>query len=466
VRKSMAIIEVNKTAYESKRILIVGLAKSGIAVASVLKSLKADVTITDLQKREALENLINEAVSYVDDFILGEMPKTISGFDLIIMSPGVPMTIALVKEARELKIPVIGEIELAYRLCKGYFIGITGTNGKTTTTSLVGEIFKKASREHHVVGNIGIPAISKALETTTETAMITELSSFQLESIETFRAHIAAIINITPDHLNRHKTMENYILAKARVFENQGPEDFLILNADDPELVALAPRANGRVVWFSREKALPEGAFIQDGFFCMAWEGTVHCIAPVTSLFIPGKHNIQNALVAMTIAFLSNIEATIIEETFCSFKGVAHRVAYIDTIDNRVFYNDSKGTNPDATICAIEAMVKPTVLIAGGMDKGSDFSDVAKIMSGKVKALILLGETKLALKREAEKVGIEHIVLVEDMEQAVNTAYDVSEQGDAILLSPACASWDMYADFEARGAHFETCVKALKLRRQ
>jgi len=462
----MATIEENKMAYESKRILIVGLARSGIAVAKVLKSLNAEVTITDLQKREALETLINEAVSYVDDFILGEMPKAIGLYDLVVMSPGVPLTIALVKEAKDLNIPVIGEIELAYRLCNGYFIGITGTNGKTTTTSLVGEIFKNASRAHHVVGNIGLPAISKALEASGDTAMITELSSFQLESIDTFKAHIAAMINITPDHLNRHKTMTNYISAKARIFENQKSEDFLILNADDPELVALAPKATGRLVWFSRERVLPEGAYIEKGMFCMAWQGVVHRIAPVASLFIPGKHNIQNALVALTIAFLSNIDASIIEQTFCTFKGVAHRVAYIDTIENRVFYNDSKGTNPDATICAIEAMVRPTVLIAGGMDKGSDFSELVKVMSGKVKALVLLGETKMALKHQAEKGGIEKIILVEDMAQAVNTAYDVSTEGDAILLSPACASWDMYANFEARGGHFETCVKALKLRWQ
>ena len=462
----MATIEINKRAYESKRILIVGLAKSGIAVAKVLKSLNAEVTITDLQKREALETLINEAVSYVDDFILGEMPKAIGMYDLVVMSPGVPMTIALVKEANDLNIPVIGEIELAYRLCNGYFIGITGTNGKTTTTSLVGEIFKNASRAHYVVGNIGLPAISKALEASGDTAMITELSSFQLESIDTFKAHIAAMINIAPDHLNRHKTMTNYISAKAKIFENQESGDFLILNADDPELVALAPKATGRLVWFSRERVLPEGAYIEKGMFCMAWQGVVHRIAPVASLFIPGKHNIQNALVALTIAFLSNIDASIIEQTFCTFKGVTHRVAYIDTIENRVFYNDSKGTNPDATICAIEAMVRPTVLIAGGMDKGSDFSELVKVMGGKVKALVLLGETKMALKHQAEKGGIEKIILVEDMAQAVNTAYDVSTEGDAILLSPACASWDMYANFEARGGHFETCVKALKLRWQ
>jgi len=459
----MAIGEVNKTAYESKRILIVGLAKSGIAAAKVLKSLNADVTITDLQSREALAALINEAAPYVDEFILDGMPKAIGDFDLIVMSPGVPMGIALVGDAKAQGIPVIGEIELAYRLCNGYFIGITGTNGKTTTTALVGEIFKNASRAHHVVGNIGLPAVSKALEASSETAMITELSSFQLESIDTFSVRIAALINITPDHLNRHKTMANYIDAKARIFENQQAEDFLILNADDPELVALAPKVKGQVVWFSKERVLSEGAYIDQGDFCMAWQGNVHRVAPVTSLFIPGKHNVQNALVAMAIAFLSNIDIAIIEQTFRSFKGVAHRIAYIETVDERTFYNDSKGTNPDATICAIEAMTRPTVLIAGGMDKGSDFSQVALAMKDKVKAVILLGETKLALKDEIEKAGIKTITLVDDMAQAVKAAYEASDKGDAILLSPACASWDMYANFEARGSHFETCVRALKL---
>jgi UDP-N-acetylmuramoylalanine--D-glutamate ligase len=450
--------------YEQKHVLIVGMAKSGIAVAGVLKKLGAKVTMTDLKTGEKLGALVDEAAPHADDFILGKMPEVITAYDLIVMSPGVPMDIALVQAAKASGIEVIGEIELAYRLCSGSFIGITGTNGKTTTTTLTGEIFENAHRAHFVVGNIGVPAVSKALAATPDTVMITELSSFQLESIQAFKPHIAAVVNITPDHLNRHKTMANYIAAKARVFENQTQEDYAILNADDPLVAALAAQMNAKIVYFSLDSVLNEGVFIEDGAFVAVLDGVTTKIAEVSELFIPGRHNHQNALVAIAIALLSGIAPEVIRETLMAFKGVEHRIAYVTTVNDRIFYNDSKGTNPDSTLCAIAAMTRPTVLIAGGMDKGSSFELLANALHGNVKALVLLGETREKIKAAALEAGFENIYLVSNMEEAVEKAYTLSAEGDAILLSPACASWDMYPNFETRGLHFKSCVKSIEVR--
>ncbi|MBS7527537.1 UDP-N-acetylmuramoyl-L-alanine--D-glutamate ligase [Fusibacter paucivorans] len=457
-------MNANMKQFEQKHILIVGMAKSGIAAASVLKKLQARVTITDLKTSEKLGALVDEAAPFADDFILGSMPEDIDAYDLIVMSPGVPMAIALVQKAKENHVEVIGEIELAYRLCKGSFIGITGTNGKTTTTALTGEIFEAAHRDHFVVGNIGLPAVSKALAATADTLMVTELSSFQLESIHTFKPHIAAVINITPDHLNRHKTMANYIAAKARIFENQSSEDFAVLNADDPLVSALAQQIKAKVVYFSLDRVLEEGVFIEDDAFIISIDGIRTKIADVSDLMIPGRHNRQNALVAMAIAFLSGIAPEAMRETLKTFKGVEHRIAYVSTVNDRVFYNDSKGTNPDSTLCAIAAMTRPTVMIAGGMDKGSSFELLAEALPERIKALVLLGETREKITAAAERAGFDNCYLVENMEAAVEKAYELSAPGDAILLSPACASWDMYPNFEARGLHFKACVKSIEIR--
>lgn len=449
---------------KEKNILIVGMAKSGVAAAKVLKSLDAVVTVTDSKSAEAFGELLDEAAPFVDDFILGHNPEILGNFDLVIMSPGVPMTIDLVENARRQGIEVIGEIELAYRLCQGQFIGITGTNGKTTTTSLVGQIFENANRDHYVVGNIGIPAVSKALKASEDTLMITELSSFQLESIKEFKTHIAVVINITPDHLNRHKTMANYVAAKARIFENQGPEDYAILNADDPEVMALKEGLKGRVVLFSRDQVLERGVYIDKGAFYINLDGDPIEVLKTKDLFVPGRHNLQNALVAITICALAGIDLPVIVDTLKTFKGVEHRVEYVTNFANRIFYNDSKGTNPESTICAIEAMSKPTILIAGGMDKGSEFEALIQSFNGKIKALVLMGETKVKIKDTAEKRGFDTIYLVENMEEAVEKAFSLSEEGDVVLLSPACASWDMYPNFETRGLHFKSCVKSLEIR--
>ena len=453
-----------ETNIKGKHVLIVGMAKSGIAAAKTLKQFDAFITMTDSKAYDTFGDLLDEAAPFVDDYILGQNPTNLSQFDLIVMSPGVPMDISLVKDAKALGVEVIGEIELAFRVCRGNFIGITGTNGKTTTTALVGEMFQNANRDHFVVGNIGIPAVSKAPQASGDTVMVTELSSFQLESIVDFKAHIAAIINITPDHLNRHKTMENYIKAKARIFENQNKNDFAILNADDPLVAGLSSEINSNVFYFSRENILDRGFYIQDDAFYVNVGNGPYKLMPISNMFIPGKHNVQNALVAIAIATLSGIDRETIVKTLSSFKGVEHRIAYVTEFADRIFYNDSKGTNPESTICAIEAMQKPTILIAGGMDKGSEFDELVKAFKGKIKALVLLGETKGKIKDTAQKFGFNENYLVENMEEAVEKAFALSAPGDVVLLSPACASWDMYPNFETRGLHFKSCVKSLEIR--
>ncbi len=447
--------------FENKRVIVVGLAKSGISAIKVLSQIGAHVTITDIKKSDQLSEMISEIKPYVQDIIVGEHPQLLDAYDIAVMSPGVPLDLPFVVQMRAAGIEIIGEIELAYQLCKGKFIGITGTNGKTTTTALTGEIFGASGLSYHVVGNIGLPAVSRALEASEDTFMITEISSFQLETIVDFRARVAAVLNLTPDHLNRHKTMANYIAAKARVFENQEPSDALVLNYDDLPTRELAKLAKGKVHFFSRKTSSEQSAYIENGNLTLNCFGTIETICAVNELLIFGRHNEENALAAALICRLAGIETSVISKGLKSFKGVEHRIEYTATIEGRKFYNDSKGTNPESTICAIEAMTDPTHLIAGGDEKGSDFGPMVDAFNHKIKTLILLGLTKQKIADTATKRGFQEIIFVESMEEAVKVAFDRSKSGDAILLSPACASWDMYKNFEQRGDHFKACVRDL-----
>jgi len=450
--------------FQNKNVLVIGLAKSGVSAVKALKDNGAIVTITDMKTAEELSDVLNEIALFIDDLILGGMPETVEKYDCIVMSPGVPISIPLVEAANIRGIKVIGEIELAYLLSKGTYIGITGTNGKTTTTALVGEVFKLADTDSYVVGNIGTAAVSVATQTNEKTVLITELSSFQLETIDTFRPHIAAILNISPDHLNRHKTMRAYIDAKNRIYENQNEDDFLVLNYDNEITRNLGEKTKAKVYYFSRLRQLNEGFYVENGHFVSNINGEKSVFCSIDDLFVIGDHNIENALAAIGICMLYGIEKEIINLGLKSFKGVEHRIEYVDSFKDRTFYNDSKATNPESATCAIKAMIKPTVLIAGGMDKGSDFDDLIHAFDGKIRAVILLGETKKMIEKTAKAHGFDAVFCVEDMEEAVDRAFEISEIDDAILLSPACASWDMYANFEVRGEHFKTCVKALGVR--
>lgn len=447
---------------EDKNVLVVGLGRSGIPTVSTLLSLGAKVTVNDMKRKDALKDILKDLDVDQIELILGEHPTNLSEFHVIVLSPGVPTDLPFIKKAKNMGIMVIGELELAYRLCKGKFIAITGTNGKTTTTALTGEIFKRAQRETYVVGNIGIAAVSKALKASEEAIMVTEVSSFQLESTIAFRPKISAILNITPDHLNRHKTMENYIKAKADVFKNQGEEDYVVLNVDNELAFDLKKDVKANVIPFSRKIALEKGAYVDDGYIVVKDGGQEERICPVEALNIPGKHNLENALAATAISYFAGIDAPVIGDALKSFMGVEHRIEFVDEVKGVRFINDSKGTNPDAAIKAIEAMKTPIVLLAGGMDKGSDFKEFIRAFDGKVKEMILIGETAQKIKKTAEENGFYKCNIVENMEKAVEMAAQVSETGDTVLLSPACASWDMYPSFEVRGKHFKECVKMLR----
>lgn len=447
---------------EDKNVLVVGLGRSGIPTVETLLSLGAKVTVNDMKSKDALKDILKDLDVDQIELILGEHPTNLSEFHIMVLSPGVPTDLPFIKKAKKMEILVIGELELAYRLCKGKFIAITGTNGKTTTTALTGEIFKRAQRETYVVGNIGVAAVSKALEASEEAIMITEVSSFQLESTIAFKPKISAILNITPDHLNRHKTMENYIKAKANVFKNQGKEDYVVLNVDNELASNLKQDVKANVIPFSRKIALEKGVYVADGSIVVKNDEKEERICLVGDLKIPGKHNLENALAAIAISYFAGIDPHVIGDALKNFMGVEHRIEFVDEVKGVRFINDSKGTNPNAAIKAIEAMKTPIVLLAGGMDKGSDFKEFIHAFNEKVKELILIGETAQKIKKTAEENGFYSCTIVENLEKAVKIAAEVSKTGDTVLLSPACASWDMYPSFEVRGNHFKECVKMLR----
>ena len=447
---------------KNKRVLVVGLATSGIPTVNTLLQLGAKITINDIKQEDELKEVLEHMHIDQIQMILGHHPEKVTQYDFIVLSPGIPTDLPFLVEAKVQGIPVIGELELAYRLCAGRFVAITGTNGKTTTTALTGEIFQNAQRETYVVGNIGVAAVSKSLEASANAIMVTEISSFQLESIVDFRPYIAAILNITPDHLNRHKTMENYIEAKANVFRNQTAKDILVLNRDDEEAYRLREQANCHTIFFSRKQALEEGAFVEGGSIIVCKDAKKEHICKIKDLKIVGTHNLENALAATAIAYWAGISSTVIAETLAAFAGVAHRTELVDEVFGVRFINDSKGTNPDASIKAVEAVKEPIILIAGGMDKGSSFESFVDAFQDKVKYMVLIGETANKIKETALRMGFDHCCIVKDMEEAVQTAYSMAEEGDTVLLSPACASWDMYQSFEHRGNHFKECVERLR----
>lgn len=445
---------------KNKDILIIGMGRSGIAAAEVLLSLGARVSVYDGKTSGDMEpQLIKYFISRNAVCYFGEEPGYIASFDLAVVSPGVPLTNNLVKRILDQKIELIGEVELAFRLGKGKYAAITGTNGKTTTTVLTGEIFKQAGRPTEVVGNVGLAVVKKAVKATDDTWLITELSSFQLETTVDFHPQISAILNITPDHLDRHNTVDNYADAKALIYQNQNEKDFFVVNRDDAQCWKLAEKSSARVIPFSRTTELCLGAFIKDGSIVISdEEGIVHQVCRVSEIQIPGSHNLENALAAACIAFFAGIDATTVGKAITGFEGVAHRLEFVCEINGVRFINDSKGTNPDASIKALESIDSPMILIAGGYDKDSSYGDFIDAFGGKVKALILIGKTAGKIKQAAEDKGFRNIIMAKNMEECVKESFRVAQAGDTVLLSPACASWDMYSDFEQRGEHFKSCV--------
>lgn len=449
---------------KNKNVLLVGLAKTGVSTIKKLNKLGANIIVNDIKPKEKLEGIIEE-IDNLDniEYVLGKHLENIENIDLTIVSPGVPLDLPFIEKIKSEGIKIIGEVELAYRLSKNpTFIGITGTNGKTTTTSLVGEMFKKANKDTYIVGNIGNPVIDTVDLTNENSYLVTELSSFQLESIEDFKPKVSTIINITEDHLNRHHTMENYINAKARVFKNQDKNDFTILNYDDSIVRDLGKNSNGNVLYFSIKEEVKQGAYLdKNNNIVIKVDGKELVLMNKSELSLPGNHNLENAMSAILMAYVLNIDTDVIIDTLRTFKGVEHRLEFVTNKDGIMFVNDSKGTNPDSTIKAITSYEKPIVLIAGGYEKQSDFTEMIKYATKNVKALVLLGQTADKIATTAKEHGIDNISKVEDMEAAVKKAYEIAESGDVVLLSPACASWDMYPNFEARGLDFKENIYKL-----
>ncbi len=440
-------------------VLVIGMARSGIAAAPVLKGLGANVVLNDSKPEEKLEGLGNLSKSDYC-FRLGVSPDgLVDDADLIVVSPSVPLDLPYAKKAEEQGKEVIAEIELAYRLCAGTTVAITGTNGKTTTTTLVGEIFKNAKKGTYVVGNIGEPYIAHSLEATKDDFMVTEISSYQLEGIKEFKAHAAALLNITEDHMIRHKTMANYIEAKKRVFLNQTKDDFSVLNYDDETVRALADCVSGTPVFFSRKTELEKGVFVRDGKIIAKLFDKEEIVCASNELGIKGPHNLENALAATALTMLCHVDAATVAQTLKSFKGVEHRIETVCTKDGVTYINDSKGTNPDSTVKAIETMTAPTVLILGGYDKDGSFDSLFEAFTECIKHTVLIGVTAERLEETAKKYGWKNYTVVKgDFEQCVLEAKKQAQNGWNVLLSPACASFDMFKDFEQRGEVFKQIV--------
>lgn len=449
---------------KNKKVLLVGLAKTGVSTIKHLNRLGAKVVVNDIKDKDKLKDILDELSDLNNvEYILGHHPENIDDIDMTVVSPGVPLDLPFILKIKSKNIEIIGEVELAYRLSKNpIFIGITGTNGKTTTTSLVGEIFKKANRDTYIVGNIGNPVIDTVELTNEDSYLITELSSFQLESIVDFKPKVASILNFSPDHLNRHHTMENYIAAKANIFKNQDENDFAILNYDDMEVRKLAPKCKGQIIFFSRKEKLEKGVYLDENNNIVIHIDEKIVLLNKKELSLPGNHNLENCMAAIAMAYVCNINLDTLKHILKTFKAVEHRLEYVRTINDIMFVNDSKGTNPDSTIKAITSYESPVILIAGGYNKESDFNELLEIGKENIKSLVLMGETADIIEKTAKEKNYKSIIRVNNMKEAVEVSYKQAEKGDVVLLSPACASWDMYKSFEARGCDFKDNVNNLK----
>ena len=439
---------------QGKKVIVIGLGKSGMAAYELLKTMGAEVCLYD--GKEDLELPVRDVPVY-----LGNIPEdVIKELDCAVFSPGVPLQIQAAQELRKHNVPYIGEIELAWLCEKGRVIGITGTNGKTTTTTLTGEIVKAYFDQTFVVGNIGNPYTKEAGKTTEESVTVAEISSFQLETIDTFRPRVSAILNLSPDHLNRHGTMENYINAKFDITKNQTTDDLCVLNYEDRILRERAGQLPCRVAFFSSKRSLTEGLY-QDADKNIVDGVTGEILMNMAESHIPGDHNCENIMAAILMAREIGVPMELILQTVKNFRAVEHRVEFVKSVDGVDYYNDSKGTNPDAAIKGIQSMSRPTVLIGGGYDKGASYEEWIQAFGGRVKKLLLLGATREKIARTAEELGFSDYEYAEDLEMAVKRAAELSEDGDAVLLSPACASWDMFDSYEQRGNLFKEYVRNL-----
>jgi UDP-N-acetylmuramoylalanine--D-glutamate ligase len=448
-----------------KRVLIVGLGQSGMAAARFVKSKGAKVTVSDTK---TLEELKDEIPRLLDEGFAVEAgrhsERTFENQDLIVVSPGVPLDKLPLGGGRSLGDQVIGEIELAAQFYPGRIVAITGSNGKTTTTALTGEVVRNGGFPTLVGGNIGTPAISLVEQATEDTVAVLEVSSFQLETIRTFRPHIATVLNITPDHLDRHGTMAAYRDAKARIFENQQASDFAVLNADDPSCIALETRTRAQVFWFSRKRDPNQGAYVADDRIFFRDAAGRREILPVKEIPLPGAHNLENVLAAVCMGVLSDVEPGRIRKAVRGFHAVEHRLEYVASIGGVEYYNDSKATNVDATIKALESFPGSIRLILGGKDKASDYRQLNDLLRQRVKCVYTIGAA--AEKIETQIQGATEVVHAETLENAIQRAAEAGKPGDIVLLAPACASFDQFRNYEHRGKVFKEVVKSLAAEKQ
>lgn len=444
---------------KDKNVLIVGMGKSGVAAYNALRTLGSKISIQD--SKELNREDFPGATCY-----FSKMPDDFKEFDMIVLSPGVDPELEFVMRAKAEGCEIVGELELAYRLAKGTFVGITGTNGKTTTTTLVGEIFKNAKVNSAVVGNIGFPVITESLRSTDDEWLITEVSSFQLQTTSQFKPKVSAILNLTPDHLNRHHTMEEYGRTKALINKMQDENGYFIINYDDEVCMELClskvGKPKAKVAYFSRKKELDFGAYLLGDKLVLKDEnGVVTEYVDRHDLKIIGDHNVENALAAIAICHFSGIPKKPIVDTLKVFPGVEHRIEFAGEINGVKYYNDSKGTNVDAAVIALKAIEHDIILIAGGDAKSQEFDELIKNFPGRVKHMVLIGRDAPMIQAAADKYGFKDYTYGRDMEECVKIAHDIAVNGDTVLLSPACASWDMYKNYEIRGDHFKSIVKTL-----
>ncbi|MBE5950343.1 MAG: UDP-N-acetylmuramoyl-L-alanine--D-glutamate ligase [Lachnospiraceae bacterium] len=448
---------------QNRNVTVVGSGISGIAAAKLLCRHHACVTVYDGNKAMDTE-AVRQAIGADIKMVCGEFPDSLyTETELLVLSPGVPTDLPFVLICKEKGIPVWGEIELAYHYAKGHLIGITGTNGKTTTTALTGEIMKQYFKEVFVVGNIGIPFTELCEETSEESVTVAELSSFQLETVgEDFTPEVSMILNLTPDHLNRHYTMENYGRAKLNVALHQDKNKTCILNYEDAMLREFAGELACKVLWFSSVQTLETGLYLENDRIVYAKDGDKTEICRTDELNIIGQHNFENAMAAIGAAICMGVPLQAIRAGLMSFHAVEHRIEYVATKRGVVYYNDSKGTNPDAAIKAIRAMSRPTLLIGGGYDKGSEYDEWIAAFDGKVKHLVLIGQTKDKIAETANRMGVPSVVLKDTFEEALQFCERNAAPGDAVLLSPACASWGMFKNYEERGNIFKEYVRNIQ----
>ncbi len=455
----------NMERYSGKRVLVVGMARSGVAAAKLLVKAGAHVVINDNKTADELADALIPLNGLDIEYALGKPAMAcLDGVDCMVISPGIPDTAAFVVKAKEMGIYVTGELEMAYQLSSGDMVALTGTNGKTTTVSLLGEIFRNAGCTTHVVGNIGYPYSAAGLDSSDRDMFVCEVSSFQMETAETFHPHVGALLNITEDHLNRHGAMENYALTKMRMFARMTAEDAAVFNADDPTLAPYIPMVKAKVLLFSRKGEVENGAFVRDGMITVRVDGAETAVCPAADVYVPGPHNLENALAATIMAYVSGVSAGVIAHTLRTFQGVEHRIEFVRELEGVRYINDSKGTNVDSTIKAIQTMDRPTAIILGGYDKHCDFTPMVKEMlaSPHIRQAALIGVTADQIERQCRENGYTNLHRASTLEDAVNQCRALASEGWNVLLSPACASFDMFADYESRGRIFKEIVNNLE----